>query len=318
MDVRTKRRLRKLKKFSSFDRELRVGKYRSNRRNENIIDALNSSLSVMDALIREAISGKSQPSIIITGVPRSGTTLINQLLPARYDFGYVSNLMARFYRVPLAGAWLQQQLMSKDIHSLRKFSSNHGVTNQVYEPHEFGYFWASYLDFDSDCHEPINQDELDRIDFQSLCEILSELSKSFNRTMVFKCSVAPFMVNSFMRHTDTFFVHMTRDKRSTLESILQVRESRLGDRRNWWSVRPHGWRQVLDNDPIEQVEWQYDRIVRAIRDGSIGFESRVCEVSLEELVQSPEAVLQYVVERYSNYAQVPVAKVGEPIHQLGS
>lgn len=308
-----RKKAKDFKLFSSFDRDLRIARYKPDRCQENIVDIINDQLDGMDEQIRKTIGGKSSPSIIITGVPRSGTTLISQLLPARYDLGYVSNLMARFYGSPLTGAWLQQQLLRKNIHLQRDFHNHHGVTESIEEPHEFGYFWSRYLNFDSDCHEPKNDKDLGRIDFLGLNRVLTDLSLIFMRPAVYKCAIAPFVINSFMLHTDTFVVHITRDRISTIESILRVREQRLGDETKWWSIRPFGWEKMGDKPPLEQVGWQYDRVFNAVHKGCEGFKHRVYEITLEELVKAPEKALENLMLKFVQYSGISIPKVGLPI-----
>ncbi len=224
--------------------------------------------------------------------------------------------MARFYGSPLMGAWLQQHLMPKDIHSMRHFFSQHGVTKKIFEPHEFGFFWASHLDFNSNCHEPENKKEIESIDFSFLNNILKDISIIFHRPVVYKCSISPFIINTFLKHTDVFFIHITRNKKTTIDSILRVREQRLGDKTKWWSIRPLGWDGMNDKSPEQQIAWQYDRVISSIQKGSIGYESRVCEVSLEELTKDPESILDNIMSLYGCYSGADIAKVGTPIKFL--
>ena len=309
-------RAENIRLFSSFDRELRLPKYQPNRFAEQFTECINEKLSGLDELIVKKSSVDYRPSIIITGVPRSGTTVISQLLPARYNLGYVSNLMARFYKVPLTGAWLQQQLIPHEIHFLREFWSHHGVTQRIFEPHEFGYFWSQYLNFGFNCHQPKNDKEIEQLNFIGLDKVLAQLSTVFGRPAAYKCSIAPFLIRSFVLHMNVFLVHIIRDREKTVQSILNIREERLGDQTKWWSIRPCGWQKLLDKPPIEQVEWQYDRVVDAIRKGSIGFENKIYELTLEDLVNSPEMVLEDLMSAYARYSGITVSKVGEPIMPL--
>lgn len=307
---------RYIKLFSSFDREWRVGKYRVNRMNENIVDAINERLLGIDEFIKQEVDGRHYPSIIITGVPRSGTTLVSQLLPARYDLGYVSNLMARFYASPLTGAWFQQQLIPKDIHSLRSFSSHHGVTDHIYEPHEFGYFWSRYLSFDSNCHEPNSEEQLKNIDFEGLNSVLSSISMVFGRAVIYKCAISPFVIDSFLKNTNTFFVHVTRDRKSTINSILNVRLQRLGNKNKWWSIRPCGWDKMLEKSSEEQIAWQYDKVINSVRGSYSKYGDRIIEISLEKLCASPEVELEKAMASFYKYSKHGVSKVGSPIQPL--
>jgi len=308
-----KRTASDIKFYSSFDREERVGEFKTDAFSENIIDVMNDGLFDVNRLISSELQGKSYPSIVITGAPRSGTTLISQLLPARYDMAYVSNLMARFYNTPLMGAWLQQQLIANDIQLCREFSSQHGVTKKIFEPHEFGFFWSHYFVFNSDCHEHKNNNDLKMIDFALLDKTLSDISTLFQRPVIYKCSISPFIIKPILQNINVFFIHITRDRSETINSILKVREERLGSEAKWWGIRPLGWNLMKNKDPKEQVGWQYDKINEAIKSGSSGFENRVFNVSLEELIKKPEQVLKKLVIAYSNFSGYSLSQVGEKI-----
>ena len=77
------------------------------------------------------------------GVPRSGTTLVSQLVSAHLDVGYINHLVAAFWRAPVTGIRLSKKLI-KGVRET-SFASEFGRTSHLWEPHEFGYFWAHHL-----------------------------------------------------------------------------------------------------------------------------------------------------------------------------
>ena len=50
------------------------------------------------------------PTLHVVGPPRSGTTLLMQLLAAHLEVGYINNLIAAFWRAPLYGIRLSKKL----------------------------------------------------------------------------------------------------------------------------------------------------------------------------------------------------------------
>lgn len=301
---------------SSFDRDQRIGRFRPDYSAEQMLESINNNLIRANEQLRKELCGDSFPSIMITGVPRSGTTLLNQLLPSRYQIGYVSNLMARFYKAPLVGAWLQKQLIPEDIHVLREYGSEHGVTAKIFEPHEFGFFWSQYLRCADDCHEPGGSGtELVR-GLSDLDRALKNTSRVFNTPVVYKSVVVPLFLQELLMNTDIFVVHVVRDKEEVIKSILKVREQRLGSRTKWWSVRPGGWDDMLGCPPEQQVAWQYDKINTAISSGLKGSEHRYIDCSFESLLENPEATLENIVKAYCAYSGFEPSKVGTPIVHL--
>ena len=86
------------------------------------------------------------PTAIIVGLPRTGSTLLQQVMISRYQLGYISNLTAKFYKNPAAGTILHESLVPKDYSS--DFLSAYGNTSGVFEPSEFGWFWQDQLQLD--------------------------------------------------------------------------------------------------------------------------------------------------------------------------
>jgi len=298
--------------FSSLDQHDRIGPYRKDKLSENILYKMNSAISAanIDSIIKgEVNSKKSFPSIIVTGVPRSGTTLITQLLPSHYNLGYSSNLMSRFYLSPLIGAWMQNQLISDDIHGLKIFNSHHGVTDKIYEPHEFGYFWSGYLNTKSSCHDPLATDDFDASNFISLDNDLTSITKVFGKPAVYKCSISPFFLNYFMDYTNTYFIHIVRDRKKAVDSILNVRKKRLGSESNWWGIKPYRWEEIVDLTPREQVEWQYDKTIDAINSVAMEHEDRFFCIELEDLIDNTESTLNRIMENFMSNYNISVEKV---------
>ena len=102
---------------------------------ESFLDALNDAATQIPA----PVTADAPPSAQITGLPRSGTTILLQLLARTGRVGYPSNVMAFFHRAPWVGARLQAQLALAG--PTLSMSSLGGRTREPLDPHEFGYFW---------------------------------------------------------------------------------------------------------------------------------------------------------------------------------
>ena len=155
------------------------------------------------------------------------------------------------------------------------------------------------------------------MDFPGLNKILAHISTVFSRPTVYKCTIAPFILNNFFFRTNIFCLHINRNKKQTIESILAVRKQRLGDPRKWWSLRPIGWEKMMSKSPYEQVEWQYTKTLEAIRKNSKDYPHRYHEITLEEFIKSPETVLEKAITAYQKHANVPIQKVGTSLEPLG-
>ena len=84
------------------------------------------------------------PPVFIIGPPRSGTTLLFQVLIARYTFGYFSNWMAQFPESPIAAAWLYRRLWPTS-GVPQDYASVSGETQGNSGPNESGSFWYRWF-----------------------------------------------------------------------------------------------------------------------------------------------------------------------------
>ncbi|MHA1386482.1 MAG: sulfotransferase family protein [Candidatus Helarchaeota archaeon] len=76
------------------------------------------------------------PPIFIIGLPRSGSTLLYQLLTHYFKVAYFSNLSSTFYTYPATITYLTLPFHKK--YKLKSFESNYGFTSGLFAPSEAG------------------------------------------------------------------------------------------------------------------------------------------------------------------------------------
>ena len=94
---------------------------------------------------------KSSPPVFIIGPPRSGTTVLYQLLCKHFNFGYTNNFVADWYNIPITATRLYNIFSSQT--SSIELTSNFGKSSNLYGPNEFGKFWYRWF---SKTHELID------------------------------------------------------------------------------------------------------------------------------------------------------------------
>ena len=137
-----------MKRFLLNENKFRAEAYKKNTDVEEMIRHMNDVLATTELYIP---SGIERPTIFIFGLPRSGTTLIYQLVSQCLDIGYINNLMARFWRAPIHGITLSQEVLLSN--TSNSYESDLGRTNAPNAPHEFSYFWQENLLF---CCHPLH------------------------------------------------------------------------------------------------------------------------------------------------------------------
>lgn len=154
----------------------------------------------------------------IVGLPRSGTTVLYQLLAKTGAVGYPSNLMAFAWRAPAVGAALQMQLSSTQQEiSLRSIA---GRTSEPLGPHEFGYFWRDALGHEHNALTPSRN----RRSATWIRNQLDLVSQTFDKATVYKNFLAPAHID-FLRHDvgNQKFILIRREPHDIALSLLSIR-----------------------------------------------------------------------------------------------
>lgn len=187
---------------------------------ESFLDDLNSTLA----------SGMGDfpppPSAYLTGqivgLPRSGTTILYQLLAQTMRVGYPSNTMALFWRTPTIGARLHEHLARTG--PTVGTESIAGRTIEPLDPHEFGYFWRNALGHSD------NSIDADRepIPMHQLQDTLDAVTGVFAKPVVYKNFYALVHIDEMRNHlVRQKYVVITRDPLDVALSLLDVRR-RIG------------------------------------------------------------------------------------------
>lgn len=284
--------------------------YAKNAADELFLTSFNEHLAKQEFLVETAGNGADIPVIYIVGAPRSGTTLLSQVISKFLPVGYIDNLIARFWLRPSVGIRLSSVMLGKDSRRAIDFASKHGVTEGLAGPHEFGYFWSHGFRLNQAKTHHLTLSEIARLDKTTLkASIEKEILAQFDRPVVFKNVTCGFQAPLLTElHENSLFIHISRDIRATCASILKLRFDRYGDYSTWWSLKPSTF-EKLPKDPVRQVVQQVrdcrSEIQRQINQSG----AHALEVTYEELCMNPNAVLKMVSDK--------LAFMGAPISDQG-
>ena len=201
------------------------------------------------------------PTVHVVGVPRSGTTLLVQLLAAHTDLGYINNLIAAFWRAPVYGIRLSKQVLPKETNI--SFRSEFGRTKGVQEPHEFGYFWSENLGYREMLEQTEEHDK--KVDWERLRLILLNMVHAFGRPVLFKSFLLGWHIRTMQKVLPkTCWVHIRRDPIQNAISLIRLRENFLGSREKWASLKPQEFSWLKNRSCWEQVAGQVYFIERSL------------------------------------------------------
>jgi len=256
----------------------------------------NAALGPVDAMLTRRYRTNDQAIFFIVGAPRSGTTLLYQLIAKHLDAAYISNQLARFWSAPLAGAALLQARYGAT-HPSGDLTSHYGRAPDAFGPHEFSWFWHYWGDFSR--YDDLRGDELDRVDWSAIADRLSALAGHARRPLVLKSiNFTNYQTQILARHLpNARFLWIDREPLYCAQSILEARMSRYGDIKRWWSIRPRDAERFREREPSEQVAHQIADIAQALtRSASTLGHDRFHRVRYEDLTTDPTKTLSRIAE----------------------
>lgn len=253
-----------------------------------LLRMLNRGLHSIECLAARWKTPSDLPVLFIIGAPRSGSTLLYQVLVDRYRVGYLCNLHSLFYGCP---SFVEVLLRCTRNKSLSDYRSLHGKTKGAYAPSECGRFWYRFFRVKPTY---VSLADADPSKMQDFSRCVSLLLRAFGGPLIFKnlfCSLRLFPIATYL--PNSYFIVIHRDWVDNGESILKGREKTYGNVQRWWSTEPPNLSKLLQLPPEEQVIEQivsiHEEIERAR--ASIG-DNRFIDISYEELCQDVHKTIQ--------------------------
>jgi len=281
--------------FVARDNQARIEPYQKDEGLEQAVLDINRYLAAHEPEVPADLA--PLPHIFVFGLPRSGTTLAHQVLTWGLDVGYVTNVMARFWLAPHAGAVISQAVLGEARDD--SFVSDYAKTLTPAGGHEFAYFWHRWLKIDAVDDLLDFSGESERADWHGAAAALRGVQAVFDKPLVFKTNFAAQFLPAFARSFPMpLFLHMRRDPLDVALSILEARRRYYGNVSAWWSTYPPDYDTLAKRPPAEQIAGQVVGLRRAYEQQIAKAPAELTiEVDYVELCASPAAVLHTIRER---------------------
>jgi len=272
-------------------------------------------LSMNKELSRKEIykpSGKKYPTIFVFGLPRSGTTLLYQLISYSLDLGYVNNLIARFWLAPLHGIMLSKAVLGDARDG--SFVSDYGKSINIAGPHEFSYFWMHWLGIRSIDEMLLFGSNRKDINWKRLKSVISCMQDIFEKGMVFKNNYVANLLKNFSTNFDMpIFIYIERDVRDVALSILKARKSYYDNLDAWWGTYPPEYHSLKTLPFHQQIAGQVTGLIRVYeKQIELIHEDSILRVNYDELCQSPASIIELIIERVNRLYGFPINFINRP------
>ena len=244
-------------------------------------------------------SEKAQPidhkPIFIVGGPRSGSTLVSQVMISRFHLAYINNVVAQF---PQSASTIAKVLRVGSWPVPDQTESLYGDTRGPNGPSEAGAIWDWIFPWSN--HHSVSETELTDESASRLLKLVSGLTQAYRAPLLTKNLWNSVRIPAISRAIPSaLFVVMLRDPIEMTDSIMRGRARALGEQPGFWSIRPRELLMDPPDDPLQhvirQIHLTYREIDQAIQNANA---NQFFFLRYESFCNNPSAEL----ERFETFA----------------
>lgn len=234
---------------------------------------------------------RANAPVFIVGAPRSGSTLLYQLVTDCLDVGYVANAHASWPGGPALVEARRHLLAHRPART--DFSSTYGATEGDLGPSECGPYWYRFFPRRPH-HAPAGS--VDAATIAAIRASVAAFADAASRPVVYKNLFTTVRMGPLAEALpEARWIWISRDVADNAHSLLEGRLSNHGSIDEWFSVEPPGVEDLRALPPEQQVVEQVRRLDRLVATelASIGAD-RSLHVRYEDLCSRPLDELQRI------------------------
>lgn len=247
-------------------------------------------------------------NIWILGLPRSGTTLLSQLLYNCTNLYCTNNLMAKFWNAPIVGSYLSRILIGEKSNS---YESDFGKTSKIDSPHEFSWFWHSLLEVKNiKEYQPQNADKI--IDWQKLRMKILAMNEVFKGGIVFKpLEFVGYHIKRFQNlFNKSIILYIDRSSIDIALSLALTRLKYYNDLDIWWGSYPLEYEEIKELPFSDQIPAQIFFLKKLYTNAFGNLEpNRIIQIKYEQLCKEPQKVISEILTAANKISQDKVKQI---------
>lgn len=261
----------------------------------NFYNLLNNDLNELEKGLRKEVKPDfSIPNFFIIGLPRSGTTLLSQIIFNYFKVGCSNTFIAKFWDVPLVGFKIFNEVFSFDLKS--DFESTYGVSTNPFSPHEFSYFWQRLILMSSLNTKDYNASQArKKIDWDNMNKLFHQINSISKLPIVYKpLELVGYHLEEFEKKIqNSHFIYIERNSLDVGISLAEGRVKRMGDISKWYSSYPEKKNSVNKMSYAEQIFFQVNDLKEMYHQKLSNInKSKLLRISFENLQLDPEREIQ--------------------------
>lgn len=231
--------------------------------------------------------------IFVIGAPRTGSTLLLQLLLNCYEFSYISNIASFFHSCPSTVSFLAQRILGK--YGNNDLKSKYGYVVGLTAPSEAGPLMEYWFGRD------LTSINVSHGDIELVKKAMSAISHIMQGLFLFKSMKLSLKIEGLAGvFPKALFANIKREPIYIAQSIILTRRKLLNSDSAWWSYELPNMEELRKLEPFEQVAFQiktiWDLIDEAKRHVS---PSRFIEITYDDLCHRTEETLRLFKKRCS-------------------
>jgi hypothetical protein len=261
-----------------------------------IFSEINRRLGDLESELIYSLQDNDNNLVVISGAPRSGSTLLSQILAFTGNFNYITNFIAKFWEAPYVGFLIEKEFHLREINFNKDFKSEYGATNNINDPHEFGYFWNKYIPYSKKSHV-LSHNVLNAHEFSELKKELIALKSASTRPLLLKNLIFGInlrLVRNLFPHNVQIIV-IKRDPIYNAQSIYNTRLNFSNCEDYFWSLKPSRSEEIENLPYYKQIPLQikfiYEDIYSQLNETKLDY----IEVEYEELVTETPKTLNKIL-----------------------
>jgi len=227
------------------------------------------------------------PIVFILGAPRSGSTILYQLVTNFFDVSYINNLIHLSRENLFFGFWLSNLLYKNKKHN--NFQSNYGNTNKfgLNAPSEGGQIWYKWFSKEKTYFEEwdLSNQKINQIKKLFYAIINKQQKPLIIKNLTF-CQRLQVLKQIF---PEAKIIIIKRDPLYIAQSLYIGRTKNNYQLNEWWSIKPKNYHSLKNLNVFSQIAGQVYNIEKQISEDIRLFpQKNIIKINYEDLNQLTE------------------------------